>query len=69
MTTLSVRIPDEIHDRLAKTAKARHMSVNAAMTQAAEEWVAAQVREQLVHDAMDKVFTEDADLFQRLADA
>lgn len=68
MRTMSVRLPDDVHARLADMAKARHMSVNAAIAQAAEQWITTQAREQLVQAAVDRVFDEDADLFDRLAD-
>lgn len=69
MRTMSVRLPDDVHARLADMAKARHMSINAAIAQAAEQWITTQAREQLVQAAVDRVFDEDVDLFARLADA
>ncbi|WP_106399912.1 toxin-antitoxin system HicB family antitoxin [Actinocorallia populi] len=68
MTTLSLRLPDEVHARLVAVAEAEHISLNAALVQAAEQWIAQRARQAVFTAAVDKVFEEDAALFRRLAD-
>ena len=68
MTTLSLRLPDEVHAKLVALAAAEHISLNAALVQAAEQWIARRAQEAVFTAAMDKVFEEDAALFRRLAD-
>ncbi|MFI6996981.1 ribbon-helix-helix domain-containing protein [Nocardia sp. NBC_01503] len=67
--TMSVRFPDETKARLEQAAEASHISANAAVVQAVEQWAAQQTRAALVAEAADEVFARRAGLFKRLADA
>lgn len=68
MTTLSLRLPDEVHAKLTAVAESEHISLNAALIQAAEQWIAQRTQQAVFAAAMDKVFEEDTALFRRLAD-
>ncbi|MET8870411.1 toxin-antitoxin system HicB family antitoxin [Nocardia sp. NPDC004278] len=68
MTTISVRLPDEIHARITAAAEADHISVNSALVQAAEAWVEAQTQRARSRALMREIMIEDAELLARLGD-
>ncbi|MFD3748560.1 hypothetical protein [Nocardia sp. NPDC058633] len=69
MTTMSVRIPDHIAEGLKTAADDLHISVNAAVVQAIEQWQAAQGHRRRVDTALADILGEDAALLERLSDA
>nr|BFE30613.1 hypothetical protein GCM10010200_028640 [Actinomadura rugatobispora] len=69
MTTRSVRIPDDIDALLIKAAQEEHISVNAAVVQAVEEWARMRGHRARVRAVTAQVMAEDAALLDRLADA
>jgi predicted transcriptional regulator len=69
MTTRSVRIPDEIDSLLVRAAEAEHISINAAIVQAVEQWAQARDHRARVRAVTAEVMAEDAELLSRLADA
>ncbi|GAA4133383.1 Arc family DNA-binding protein [Actinomadura keratinilytica] len=68
MTTRSVRIPDDIDERLVALAKSEHTSVNSILVQAAEELLARRAQEAAISAATEEVFARREGLFRRLAD-
>ncbi|GAA3933350.1 hypothetical protein GCM10023085_13300 [Actinomadura viridis] len=69
MTTRSIRIPDEIDELLIKAADEEHISVNAAVVQAVEEWARMRRHRAEVRAVTAQVMAEDKELLARLADA
>ncbi|WP_344895874.1 hypothetical protein [Actinomadura meridiana] len=69
MTTRSVRIPDEVDSLLVDAAEAEHLSINAAIVQAVDNWARAQRHRAQVRAITTQVMAEDAGLLSRLADA
>ncbi|WP_285495059.1 Arc family DNA-binding protein [Actinomadura sp. NBRC 104425] len=69
MTTRSVRIPDDIDELLVRTAEAEHISINAAIVQAVEQWAQARDHRARVQAVVAEVMAEDANLLRRLADS
>jgi len=67
MTTISLRLPDEIHARVAEAADADHISINSALVQAAEAWLATHLPRAKAQAMVDQIIGEDADLLGRLA--
>ncbi|MFD6463800.1 toxin-antitoxin system HicB family antitoxin [Streptomyces roseolus] len=68
MTTISVRLPDDIHARITAAAEADHISVNSALVQAAEAWVDAQSQRAASRLMVQQIMTEDAELLAMLGD-
>jgi predicted transcriptional regulator len=69
MTTRSVRIPDEIDRALTAAAEAEHISVNAAIVQAVQDWAQLRDHRARVRAVAAQVMAEDDKLLRRLADA
>jgi predicted transcriptional regulator len=69
MTTRSVRIPDEIDLLLSSAAEAEHISVNAAIVQAVENWAQMHQHRNRVRAITAQVMAEDAGLLHRLGNA
>jgi predicted transcriptional regulator len=69
MTTRSIRIPDDIDERLVAFAAEEHVSVNSAIVRALDEVLARHAQDSAVAAATDLVFTAREELFQRLADS
>jgi hypothetical protein len=61
--------PDDLHAKVSALAEAEHISVNSALVQAAELWVAQRAQQALFTANMDEVFGRRAALFERLKDA
>ncbi|MFE3444610.1 toxin-antitoxin system HicB family antitoxin [Nocardia sp. NPDC059180] len=68
MTTISVRLPDEIHQRLTAAAEADHISLNSALVQAAQAWVDAQAQRARSRVLLQEIMAEDAELLAMLGD-
>jgi predicted transcriptional regulator len=71
MNTVAVtlRLPAEVHSRVAEIAEAEHVSLNTALVQAAELWAAQRAHTALVTSAVDDVMARRGDLLRRLGDA
>ena len=68
-TTRSVRFPGEIDELLTEAAEAEHISINAAIVQAVENWARMRDHRARVRAITGEVMSEDAALLDRLADA
>ncbi|MGY0501326.1 toxin-antitoxin system HicB family antitoxin [Nocardia sp. FBN12] len=68
MTTISVRLPDQLHSGITAAAEADHISVNSAIVQAAQAWVDAQVHRARARVSVQQIMLEDADLLAQLGD-
>jgi hypothetical protein len=66
MTTLSVRIPDEMHSELTKHAETDRISINSAIVNAVEQWNANRQRERQETAALRRILIEDAELLDML---
>jgi hypothetical protein len=62
MTTISLRLPDEIHARVAAAAEADHISINSALVQAAQVWLDAHLQRAKARAMVDRIIAEDAEL-------
>ncbi|HEU5159149.1 MAG TPA: hypothetical protein VFU43_19290 [Streptosporangiaceae bacterium] len=69
MTTRSVRIPDDLDQRLVEYAEASHMSINAVIVRAVEQTLDRLAHEITIAQAADDVFARRGELFRRLADS
>jgi predicted transcriptional regulator len=69
MMTRSVRIPDEIDSLLTAAAEDEHISVNAAIVQAVQDWALAHDHRIRVRALTAQIMSEDAGLLARLGDA
>ncbi|MFI6042920.1 toxin-antitoxin system HicB family antitoxin [Nocardia sp. NPDC051321] len=68
-TPVTLRLPTDVHARVSALAEAEHISLNAALVQAADLWATERVRGQLVASAVDDVITRRSELLARLRDA
>ena len=68
-TPVTLRLPADVHARVSALADAEHISLNAALTQAAELWAAQHAHTALVARAVDDVMARRAQLLKRLGDA
>lgn len=68
-TPVTLRLPTDVHARVSELAEAEHISLNAALTQAAELWAAQRAHTVVVARAVDDVMVRRAELLRRLGDA
>ncbi|CAM4402940.1 toxin-antitoxin system HicB family antitoxin [Nocardia ninae] len=68
-TPVTLRLPNDVHARVAALAEAAHISLNAALVQAAELWATERAHGQIVAYAVDDVMTRRSELLARLRDA
>lgn len=69
MGSMSIRFPDEIQTKMAELARDEHISMNAAMLQAAELWIEQRTQEIRTRRLVKRIMAEDAALLDRLADS
>lgn len=65
MSTMSLRLPDELHDALRAQAAAEHVSANELAVRVLSE--ALDVRKQRRDEAIARITRSDAEIFTRLA--
>lgn len=66
---MTLRIPDELNERLEELAAAEHMSKSAFVLRALREEADRRQRRTAVGEAFDYVMSHDAEAMRRLADA
>ncbi|PXX66821.1 HicB-like protein involved in pilus formation [Nocardia tenerifensis] len=66
---MTLRLPNDVHARVSALAEADHISLNAALVQAAELWATERARGQIVAYAVDDVMARRSELLARLRDA
>lgn len=66
---VTLRLPTEVHARVSELTEAEHISLNAALVQAATLWVTERAHGQIVGYAVDDVMTRRSELLARLRDA
>ncbi|MFC0037924.1 Arc family DNA-binding protein [Actinomadura rayongensis] len=68
MATLSVRLPDELSERLTAYSRSKHSSANSTIIHALDRFLTEEAQADVVATAADEVFARRAELFDRLAD-
>lgn len=61
MTSLNLRLPDDLHAEAVKEAEAGRLSLNSAICEAVTAWVADRKQQRRESEILDRVMTEHAD--------